>query len=1063
MDYTNGKEAKAFSGALRNLAQKHETVQAHPQPARENDHWTVSGWSASGRAVILCAGDLMCDPILAQSAYFPDSDTYDFNHCFKQIRPLLQQSDLTIGHLDTMVTELYPTSREVPTWLYGDKKVYHSNASVAFLDACRNAGFQCLTLAGNHNLDCGYDGLKDTLCQIDSRGIMRTGLFADEKDERVLLADVNGIRVGILSYTEDISWNLDRELLTEEGRRACVNRVEPDCVRSDIKTMRERGAEFILAYVNFRGEMYSHEPTQEQRKLAQWFADSGVDYILGTRSRSVQPYEELHAADGRRVPVCYSLGSFISSDNTNYSARNGVLFRLELEKNGGHLTVISESSIPFRIVEELQRSSYVVFPAEKKYRRFQESKLLDAVVEDTMAALRVESTPALEPKPDSEPGKQLPVQDVLRDNISDSLFAAYNRKEATYGGMRSGDERYSCLRYAEDSVKDCAAFLITRGADHVHGTVSDTERERLAKVAMEKGAKVLITDKKVGDYPCIIVDNAFRAWIGVHALLRSLFSPIVVGVTGSIGKTTTTQMIYHVIASKFNTHRNTSSENNFRLAGMVLQNLKREHQVYVQEIMEGPPYGSAEQIARMTRPTISVVTRVGTSHMSAFGSQERITESCFGIENGMGGDGQIIINSDDPFQASFDKMRHPVICVAINDKNAHYRAENIKNAIDHISFDIVYDNKRIAAMIHCLGVHNVYNALTSFAAGKLVGMDDAEIVRALNTFATSGIRQNLIKYGGQSIFLDCYNASGESIKGALNAVDAIHQSVGTKVVAVLADVLELGRENEVQHRLIGQHMHDSQVDTFILYGDSMRFARDVMEQSGDTRPLFWTNDFEELKTLIARYATRDKLVLVKGSHGMKLEKAVDQIFGTHFHEAFEQYEFRAHPASDEDLDYRVYTDHATVIKSKSKRKSLSIPDFVDGVPVTGIERSVFSGRTTLEDVQFPAHLVNVRYCSFYSCEGLTELTLPESLRIIERSAFNNCKQLQRVTIREGCTHIGYRAFYNCKNLESIHIPATVMQIEDEAFFDCRKLTIYGKEGSYAQEYANKHKIRFAAE
>ena len=180
--------------------------------------------------------------------------------------------------------------------------------------------------------------------------------------------------------------------------------------------------------------------------------------------------------------------------------------------------------------------------------------------------------------------------------------------------------------------------------------ISRDMKVRLAEEAASKGAKAIVTDEHIEGYPCIFVDNVFSAWCEAHKILRTICSPKVIGITGSIGKTTTTEMIYHVVSSKHTTHRNTGSANSVRYTGVVLQKLKKKHKVYVQEIMEGPPFGTAATMSEYIRPDISVITKVASSHMEAFGSQERIAESCFGIEVGMPEDGVVIINADDEYQ-----------------------------------------------------------------------------------------------------------------------------------------------------------------------------------------------------------------------------------------------------------------------------------------------------------------------------------------------------------------------------------------------------------------------------
>lgn len=146
----------------------------------------------------------------------------------------------------------------------------------------------------------------------------------------------------------------------------------------------------------------------------------------------------------------------------------------------------------------------------------------------------------------------------------------------------------------------------------------------------------------------------------------------------------------------------------------------------------------------------------------------------------------------------------------------------------------------------------------------------------------------------------------------------------------------------------------------------------------------------------------------------------------------------------------------------STSAEVNIPDYIEGVPVTGIEKSAFNRSAYTKKVVFPNSLESVRYCSFYRADKIEEVELPPSLRVIERSAFSTCASLRKVAISQGCTHIGFRAFGNCRNLETIYIPDSVVQIDDEAFLNCDKLTICCNESSTAEKYALDHGIKTAS-
>ena len=328
--------------------------------------WQMKKPTAANTAVLLCAGDVMCEPVLSEAAYC--EGRYYFQPMFKQVRRILQNSDFAIANLETMVTELVPYAHEMHVIEHHSGPRYHCNAPVSYLDALRFAGFDAFVLANNHDADGGYEGIADTIDNVEKKGFLHTGMFRNEQESRVLLVDINGIKVGILSYTEHINRKLDEEILTPKGREVMLNHFSLPRLKADIAQARRQGAEFILSYIHFLGKEYSNSIIQRNRDTAQAMADAGVDCVVGTHMHAVQGYEVLTAADGRRVPVMYSLGNFISSD-AHMVAKESVIYRLVLEKTEAGVAIKEESYIPLRTVECFRKSWYAVFPVQEIYRK----------------------------------------------------------------------------------------------------------------------------------------------------------------------------------------------------------------------------------------------------------------------------------------------------------------------------------------------------------------------------------------------------------------------------------------------------------------------------------------------------------------------------------------------------------------------------------------------------------------------------------------------------------------------------------------------------------------------
>lgn len=981
------------------------------------------------KALISCVGDMLAEEKLYKSHLI--GGRTDFHDVFTFVRPYFAVSDLTVGNLETMLCAAAPYTGEQ----YKVDGKYHCNAPQSFLDAVRQAGFDFLMLANNHNLDCGAAGIRETLNRIDDAGLMRTGLFAGPAERRFALVEVNGIRLALLAWS---TWyNRNETRLTDEGRRALLNEYAPDRAASDIAAARAAGAEFVLTYIHWGVDAeYKTEPSASMRRMAQELADAGADYIVGSHTHSVQPHDLITARDGRIVPVAWSMGNFVTSELMSVSRSTGIL-QIELTRQNGKVRVTGETFIPCYIPDSACGLSYPVLPERSITGEGKQAMQMKEAIKKVKGIF-------------TKNGNMTGEWILTKKNICAALGLP----------APAADEVYTKLEYARNAGQGCVALVGTRSFDH-YIYASQEEYERRADFAMSKGAKLLLADRQIKDYPCLVVPEPFEAFQTIIAAIRRKFTGHVVGVTGSIGKTSTTGMVNAVLSSKYKTFSNLHNANSAIFAAKLIQQLTPEYGAYVQEIAEAPPYGLAGVIARMVQPEVAIVTVVGTSHMQALGSQERIRETCLSVAEGLRENGTLILNGDDPFQKD-PGCKQKVLYYAIENKDADYRAEHISGGENGMEFEVVYDGQHVPVKIACYGLHNVMDALAAFAAGKCIGMTDAEVVRGLASFRTAGIRQNVVKYGGQTMFLDCYNAAAESMQSSFNSFAMIPVKNGGRRIAVLGDIKETGKKDEEIHANVGRMLAASNVDIAVCYGDSAAIIADTAKALCG-KEIIWSNDFDTVKNWLMQNVTVNDVLLFKGSRGMALERFADALTGTWFYEMDEGLIAGSRLKTVNNLTYRVYADHATLVSKDAGAPDVTIEAYVDGKPVTGIERSVFSGSKYTESVTFPDTLTNIRYCAFYKTNKLKTVSTPPSVRIIDNSAFSTCANLRTVEIAEGCTHLGYRAFGNCKALEKITIPATVRQIGGECFLNCEKLTIHGKAGSYAQQYARGHSIPFCAE
>lgn len=294
---------------------------------------------------------------------------FDFNGSFRYVRNLLKQGDLVIGNLETMISQSSPLTMQC----HQTEGAPYLNTPHEFLDGIDYAGFDLLTLANNHNCDTGVRGLLETLDTLDQYEFLRTGMFAGEEEDRYLIVDVNGIKIGMVSYSS--FYNNKSGNFTKEGQRILLNSYSSKKITRDIAAAREAGAEFIIAFIHW-GRENIHETTDLQHTRAQEIADAGADYIVGSHPHAIQPTDSVTSADGRTVPVIYSMGNFLSSMQQDVN-NDSLVLQLDLKKSkSGKVTIASHLLHPCTILEDLELldnrwethiDSYVVAPHHPAY------------------------------------------------------------------------------------------------------------------------------------------------------------------------------------------------------------------------------------------------------------------------------------------------------------------------------------------------------------------------------------------------------------------------------------------------------------------------------------------------------------------------------------------------------------------------------------------------------------------------------------------------------------------------------------------------------------------------
>ena len=397
--------------------------------------------------------------------------------------------------------------------------------------------------------------------------------------------------------------------------------------------------------------------------------------------------------------------------------------------------------------------------------------------------------------------------------------------------------------------------------------------------AMRDGAAAVIVSKKIacsGEIAVIRVDDTTKALGQIAAWHRRRFRIPVIAVTGSTGKTTTKDMVASVLGKRFKVLKNVGTENNQYGVPLTLLRLKSSHQAAVLELGTNQP-GDIRWLAKITRPTISIFTNIGESHLEQLKSPAGVFREKAQLIKYMEPGGTVILNADDRYLAKISRgnKRQRVIRFG--------RGKNVDHRAHHI---MVRDNRclhfkvrRHPIKINTSASHNADNALAAISCGLACKIRYNDIISALGSFKFPAGRQEIRKAGRLWIIDDTYNANPVSFKSAINTLDAL--KINGKRIVVCADMLELGPRSAALHRSIGEMIGRSDADIVLATG---RHARLIVEGSkrrkGNIQALH-CKDLKQVHTRLKRYCRPGDAVLVKGSRGMHMERVI-AFLNTHF-------------------------------------------------------------------------------------------------------------------------------------------------------------------------------------
>ena len=388
-----------------------------------------------------------------------------------------------------------------------------------------------------------------------------------------------------------------------------------------------------------------------------------------------------------------------------------------------------------------------------------------------------------------------------------------------------------------------------------------------------KGVKAVICSKKVCDDERVIyVEDTGKALLDIAHGYRKTFNIPFVGLTGSVGKTTSKGMIYAVVNKKFNAMRTAGNLNNEIGVPKTLFTLEEWHEAAVIE-MGMNHFDEISRLSKTVEPQIAVITNVGTAHIENLGSREGILKAKLEILDGMPKGSTLIINADNDMLATVENDDYEIIRFGIDSENADMRAVGIEADEKGSTFKALYKDEEAMVFVPSVGIHNVYNALSAMCVGKKLGFTLQEAADGVADFEAEGMRQKITNAGGAVFIEDCYNANPDSMMASLDALATIKK---TRSFAVLGDMLELGSFSEEAHRKVGEKAAQTGCDFVLTFGKLSENIAKAAEENGCNAKSF--DDKEKIAEFIYENLEKYDTLLFKGSRGMKMEEVFLSVY-----------------------------------------------------------------------------------------------------------------------------------------------------------------------------------------
>jgi len=446
---------------------------------------------------------------------------------------------------------------------------------------------------------------------------------------------------------------------------------------------------------------------------------------------------------------------------------------------------------------------------------------------------------------------------------------------------KTGNISISGVSIDSRTIKKGELFISLRGENFDgHNFIKEAVRKGASGVVIREGYPLTdsLTETEINGIPIIAAGDTLNALQEMARYYRDQFSIPLIGITGSNGKTTTKEMLWHILSHKFSVLKNEGNMNNHIGVPLTLFRLTPSHHMAVIE-MGISDRRELTRLCQIAGPTAAVITNIGPTHLEKLGRIENVAEAKGEILNFIKTDGVCILNRDDTFFDVFKSMvQGRVVSFGMSSHaNVYTEMADITlpgKTAEMMTFRLTCPLGQVNIPMQVIGLHNLYNALCAAATAYAVGADIKDIQQGLEKFTPVKMRSAIENVGGIYVLNDTYNANPASMVAAIDMLKSLKE--GRQKFVVQGDMLELGKNAATAHRDLGIYIAGAGIDGLISVGEFAEYVAEGATSAGmsEDRVITCRDNVQTLEK-IKQWLHQGDMLLVKGSRGMKMERIIE--------------------------------------------------------------------------------------------------------------------------------------------------------------------------------------------